>query len=255
MPMADVPFWESKLLARAGFRAYFFGRDGGASQGQFASLNLAANLEDDPEAVAENENRVLAELDAEGLYLPTQVHGRRAHLAGAPFRGVARGNEADAAYTSLRSVAVGVLTADCVPILIGSQDGELAGAVHAGWRGLLGGVIAEAVDRITGVRNLTPDELLVAIGPTVSPQVYEVSREMGEQVLAERFDLSAVIWPDKTQKPKLDLRLMAMKDLMTLGVPGYSIELVGPATGDPRCFSHRRDQGRTGRQLAAIVRK
>jgi copper oxidase (laccase) domain-containing protein len=126
--------------------------------------------------------------------------------------------------------------------------------VHAGWRGLLAGVIGRAILMMTRAYGVPPADLLATIGPAIGPKHYEVSRELAHQFLRDRVDLLGVIWTDRRFKPRLDLRLMAMKDLLISGVPGEQIDLVGPTTDDPRCFSHRRDRGRTGRQLAAVLR-
>lgn len=251
--MDEPLFWPSHILAAAGYRALFFGREGGASTGPLAGLNLSATLGDDPAALSENQRRVLATLGADGLYLPAQVHGTKVTLVNQPAAGVVRGVDADAAVTGVPGLAVGVLTADCVPILVGAADGSCVAAIHAGWRGLADGVIAQALDRIIHAFRIEPDDLLAAVGPAIGPREYEVSRHLGRMFLERRLDLMGVIWPDKRRKPHLDLRMMALGDLMSAGLPGSQVEIVGPSTTDPRCFSHRRDHGQTGRQLAAIV--
>jgi len=197
---------------------------------------------------------VLADLRADGLYLPAQVHGIKPEIVGNPARGVVRGSEADSAWTALPCIAVGVLTADCVPILLAHESGSFVGAIHAGWRGLFGGVIGRGIERACRVFRAQPGELLAAIGPTIDRENYEVDAELAQKFLRKKADLGGVIWPDRRRKPRLDLRMMALADLRQNGLCGGCIELVGPSTSDPRCFSHRLSGGRTGRQLAAVVK-
>jgi len=138
-------------------------------------------------------------------------------------------------------------------VLLGTTSGEAVAAIHAGWRGLRAGVIPRALERLVRAFRVEPGDVLGAIGPAIGPRDYEVSRELGRLFLEKRVDLLGVDWSDKRRKPHLDLRLLAMKDLLAADVPGSQIELVGPSTFDPRLFSHRRDHGRTGRQLSAIT--
>jgi len=252
--MSDMTVWRSRLLPAVGAQGFFFGRTGGASAGCLASLNLSADLETDPLALLENEARVLRLLGVGGLYLPRQVHGVKVDLIIRPVAGVVRGREADAAITALDNLALGVLTADCVPVLLAAASCPAIAAVHAGWRGLRGGVIRDAVERLTRVFGVHPADLVAAVGPAIGPEDYEVSREMGEMFLEKRSDGKGVIWPDRRRNPRLDLRILALQDLLAAELDGDNIEFVGPATADPRCFSHRRDEGRTGRQLAAVFR-
>ncbi len=251
--MTTPPFWKSILLEAAGYRACFFGREGGVSQGHLASLNLGASQEESPAALAQNERRVLDTLGVQGLYLPRQVHGCKVNFVTTGDVGVVRGPDGDAAITARPNMAVGVLTADCVPVLLGAPGGQVAAAVHAGWRGLLDGIIADAVERLVRRFNLSPGDLIAAIGPAIGPDQYEVDRELAERFLRNRFDPTLVPWTDKRKKPHLDLRLMVLKDLLAAELPSQAIEIVGPTTFDERCFSHRRDKGKTGRQLSAIA--
>jgi YfiH family protein len=253
--MNELPCWRSRLLESLGYVAVFYGREGGVSQGACASLNLSEDAGDDPNAMAENEARALTHLGVAGLYLPRQVHADNAVLIDEPVRGVRRGAEADAVVARRADLAVGVLTADCAPILIGALDGGAYAAIHAGWRGLLAGVIPRALLRLTRAFDLRVGDLAAAVGPTIRAADYEVDAELGRRFLQKRVDLAGVIWPDRRRKPHLDLRLMAVKDLLAAGLNGENIEIVGPPTGDPRLFSHRRDHGRTGRQLSAIGRR
>ena len=245
--------WRSLLLDSTGVIARFYGRVGGHGEGALASLNMGALVDDDPALLAANEALVLDDLGATSLYLPQQVHGAAVQVVNRVEPGVVRGEPGDAVWTDRRGVAVGVLTADCVPLLLTTENGDFVGAIHAGWRGLYGGIIGRAIERITRLFCCRPFDLLAAIGPAIGPEQYEVSRELAQQFLTDRPELRGVLWPEKRKKPRLDLRTMALNDLLHNEVSRENIELVGPTTDDERCFSHRRDKGRTGRQLSAIL--
>ncbi len=249
--MPELVKWRSLLLASAGVEARFYGRLGGHSTGPFASLNLGTREGDDPAAIAANETAVLRDLQADGLYLPAQVHGIKADVVVQPYRGVVRGPEADAVWTSIPHLAVGVLTADCVPILIAHESGSFVGAIHAGWKGLLKGVIGRAIERIGRVHKTQPGELLAAIGPAIDVAHYEVDADLARR-FRQKPALGGVDWPNPRRKPHLDLRLMALADLRENGVCAGCVELVGPPTSDDRLFSHRLSGGKTGRQLSAV---
>lgn len=252
--MTELLSWESALLEAAGLTGVFYGRAGGVSSGELSSLNLGAQVGDSPASLAENERRVLADLRAVGLYLPRQIHGDRVRRVSHPVAGVVRGEPGDAVITDEVGLAIGVLTADCVPILFGSRDGGAIGVIHAGWRGLRAGLIGRAIERFTGAFRYQPREIIAAIGPAIGPRTYEVDRALAAEFLRERPDLGGVIWPDKRRKPHLDLRLMALNDLLGAGLESEAVEIVGPTTDDERFFSHRRSGGRAGRQLSAVLR-
>jgi len=255
--MSEATIWRSRVLGSLGYTAIFFSREGGVSDGPLSWLNLGTSVDDDPAAIAENERRVLEAMGVGGLFLPKQVHGDRVALVHKPVTGVVRSLEADAAVAKTAAIdgtALGVLTADCAPILLGSTDGEVIGVIHAGWRGLLAGVVAGTIRRLTRAFSLAPGELAAAIGPTIGVAEYEVGADLAERFLRERADLSTVNWPDRRRKPRLNLRMIALKDLLAAGLSPELVEVVGPTTADTRLFSHRRNGGRTGRQLSAIAR-
>ncbi|WP_205698416.1 polyphenol oxidase family protein [Conexibacter sp. SYSU D00693] len=227
--------------------ARFTDRAGGVSTGAYASLNLGPWTDDVPEDVAENRRRLA---DATGAMLAQghQVHGTTVarvtdrpwpEAAGAAGAGIAGGRPAaaDGQATCLEGVAPIVLTADCVPVVVAGA-GAVA-ALHAGWRGLAGGVLAAGVQAVRELgTNGAP--LRAAVGPSAGPCCYEV----GEEVAA-RFD--ARFRRGTGAATHLDLPAAAAAALRDAGVE--HVELVGLCTiCDERFFSHRRDGGVTGRQ-------
>lgn len=151
----------------------FLGRSGGVSTGLVAGLNTGLGSEDDPAAVAENRARaagaVLPGARLVGLY---QVHSPRCVIVDAPWDDAAR-PEADAMVTSRRGLLLGILTADCAPILLADREAGVIGAAHAGWKGALGGV-AEATIAAMEVLGAQRGRIVAAIGPCIAQPSYEV---------------------------------------------------------------------------------
>lgn len=225
----------------------FTGRQGGHSQGRFASLNLGARWGDDPEAVRRNLEVVAeaAAFDPAWLVCVRQVHGAAVLRAGE----VGEGSEADALWCHRDDgpCVVGVLTADCVPVLLADREGEAVAAVHSGWRGTVAGVVQETV-RALAEAGVPPERLAVAIGPCIEQAAFEV----GEEVAAQ-FD-DAFVERRRWPKPHVDLVGVVRSQLVAAGVPAASIERVGTCThaNPDRYFSFRRDGAGIGQMMSFI---
>jgi YfiH family protein len=224
------------------------GRHGGVSLAPYDSCNVGDHVGDAPAAVAENRRRVAA---AAGLADPTtwtwlhQVHGTSVHLVEDDERGVAP-PEADAAVTARPGRLLAVVTADCAPIVL-AGDGAV-GVVHAGHRGLFGGVIEQAVARL---RAITAGPVRAFLGPCIRPARYE----FGERHLAPfvaRFG-GAVAARTVDGLPALDIPATVRLALERAGVDARDISDCGICTAaSPEHFSYRRD-GTTGRQVTVAV--
>lgn len=236
----------------------FFTRQGGASDGIYESLNCGFGSGDKTEAVRENRMRVAAKLGIghSNVLTVRQVHSPRALVADT---GWTRDNlpEADAIVTAERRVGIGVLTADCTPILFCDAAGGVIGAAHAGWRGAKGGVIESVVDEMEklGARR---ERICVSVGPAISQAAYEVGDDFRENFLAEDKDNEAFFTRrDNSGKPHFDLPGYCQKRLTLAGIE--AIEQMGLCTyGDESLFySYRRAVHRGeadyGRQISAIV--
>lgn len=236
---------KSPLLS--GFPHGFTTRSGGASRAPFDSLNLGTSVGDDPEHVAEN----WAILEREtGLRFARvkQVHGARAVHAHRPTVPV---DEADVVLSRASGVAACVSTADCVPVLLADPGTGLVAAVHAGWRGTLARAVEQAVRELVRASGAPAARLLASVGPSIGPCCYEVSAD-----LAERF--AAELGPEVVHRgppARLDLWRANAALLEAAGVSTRNVELLGRCTSCERrdWFSHRRDAGRTGRQVAFIA--
>lgn len=250
--MSEQIILRSSLLLGAGFAHGFSLRTGGVSEGPFASLNLGRSVGDDPDRVAENVRRFCDAIgaSAERLYETSQVHGRHVAIVRAPADiASVRAIEADALATR-EAVAVGVRTADCVPILLADPRSGAVAAVHAGWRGVAARVIEAAVEALRDL-GVDPRDLVAAIGPHIRPDAFEVGGDVAMKIADASYGAQVVI--AREPRPHVDLAKALRAQLAHLGVD--RVDDVGGCTlTEPaRFFSHRRDAGRTGRHLAAIA--
>jgi YfiH family protein len=173
-----------------------------------------------------------------------QVHGNHViHLdAWRP------GLEADAVWTDRPGQVCAILAADCLPILIADRQGELVGAVHAGWRGLAGDILAAMIDALP----LPSDRLVAWIGPSISAPYYEVDAPVREAILRLDDALSPCFHPRRAGHWQADLKSVARRRLLGLGVDEVFDAKLCTAAEPQRFFSHRRDRGRSGRQANLI---
>lgn len=234
--MDDLIRWE----APGPYRVAFSTRNGGVSEGPYASLNLGRRSGDDVERVDENRRLLCAELgaDSRDLALNYQVHSAAVRLAEAGVRGE---HHADALWTDEPEVPIAALAADCVPVALVRREGTPAVAVaHAGRLGILGGVLEAAVQALGG-------GLAAAIGPAAGPCCYEVGEEVA-QPYRERFGASIL------SGRRLDLWRAAETTLRDAGVGDvHRVDLCTICNPD-RFFSHRRDGKPRGLQgVVAVV--
>lgn len=234
-----------------GTRHGFSTRQGGVSTGRYATLNLSTSWGDDPAAVAENRRRVAAAggFDGERLYLARQVHGAACVLVDGHTPAELREIEADALVATSPGTAVGVLTADCVPILFADDEGRVA-AAHAGWRGTVAGVAAATLAKLVagGARR---ERIRAVLGPSIGPCCFEV----GEEVAAEFEPLVSASLVRGPGKPHVDLRRANRDLLMAAGLGPAQIDAAAPCTycERERFFSYRRDGRGIGQMLSFIV--
>ncbi len=225
------------------------GRAGGVSRPPYSSANLAGHVGDDPGAVAENRRRLArtAGLPDPGVWwFLDQVHGADVVTVTGPPRADDRPPRADAAVTAAAGVPLVVCTADCAPVAI--ADDRAVGVVHAGWRGLLAGVVEAAVDAL---RRIGSGPVRARIGPCVRPAHYEFGRT-DLDLLVARFG-PGVEGRTAAGRPALDVGAAVVAALTTVGVADVADRGWDTAADPTRWFSHRRD-GTTGRQAVVVVR-
>jgi purine-nucleoside/S-methyl-5'-thioadenosine phosphorylase / adenosine deaminase len=217
------------------YEVVFSTREGGVSEGPFASLNLGRATADEPERVDENRRRLCAEVgaDPDALTLNYQHHSADVLKA----RPGARGDRADGLWTDDSGVPLLALAADCLPIALARANGRTPAlaVLHAGWRGLLGGIAS------TGVAALGGSLVSAMIGPGIGPCCYEVGDEVAAP-FRRAFGLGLV------RDGKLDLWSAAEGALRNAGCTRVDRVDICTACAPERFFSHRRDDGVTGRQ-------
>jgi len=218
-------------------RGFCTTRNGGASASPFDSFNLGAACGDDPVRVAENRRLLRRKLPAEPCWLE-QVHGNRViHLDD-----WCEGTAADAAWTHRPGQVAVVLAADCLPVLVADRTGTCVAAIHAGWRGLAAGVIAECIDVLP-----VPAERLVA---WIAPRICRDHYEVGEDVRCAFPDAADAFTPNRDGHWLADLPAIARGQLRDAGVGELKDSMICTAEGS-RFFSFRRDH-RTGRMATAV---
>jgi YfiH family protein len=221
-------------------------RDGGVSRGPWASLNLGLGSGDDAAAVRENLRRAAGALGFDQVVLPRQVHGRRCVPVEGPD---AVPGDADALVTDRPGVLLGVLGADCVGVLLVDARRRVLALAHAGWRGLVAGILSTTLDALRARHGSRPDDLEVLLGPAISAARYEVGDEVVRAVESAVPDGAACLVPGPAGRPHLDLKAALRRQLEAAGVSPAAVEDLARCThGEPDAFfSHRRDGPRTGR--------
>jgi polyphenol oxidase len=248
----------SSLSAIDGVRHGFFTRLGGVSGGLYASLNCGPGSCDEAANVVENRARVAEILGAkpDRLLSVSQQHSADAITAKKPWD-AAKLPEADAIVTSTPGLAIGILTADCAPVLFADGEARVIGAAHAGWRGALSGIIEATVEAMQKL-GAAPERITAVIGPAISQKAYEVGAEYVECFLAEEPESEAFFMNDEgSGEPHFDLPGYVGERLARAGVG--TIADLGLCTycEETRLFSYRRSQHRGeddyGRQISAIL--
>ncbi len=244
-----VPTLTTALPARHGF----FTRQGGVSVGPYASLNCSLSGQDRRDAVLENRARAARALGADPAHLLglTQVHGvavvtvTQAWPAGA-------GAAADAMVSDRAGLALGIVTADCAPVLFADAAAGVIGAAHAGWRGAVAGVL-EATLAAMARLGARPARIVAAIGPCIGQGSYEVAADLHAAVGDDRFFVPG----RRPARWQFDLGGYCAARLATAGVASVERVAADTAAEPDRFFSHRRrtltDGGPIGLQIAVVV--
>jgi YfiH family protein len=255
LPVSDV-LTAPELGDAPGIRHGFFTRRGGVSTGLYAGLNMGLGSSDDPAAVRENRARAASFLGQPDREIATlfQVHSAEVAVVTEPLSGDRP--RADGLVTRTPGLAIGVLTADCGPILFADAKAGVVGAAHAGWRGAAGGVIEATIAAMEGC-GAQRENIMAVLGPTITQENYEVGTDMRAEVLRGTPDADRFFAPGRAEdKAQFDLPGFI---LARLGAAGVAARFVGRCTygEESLFFSFRRATHRGeadyGRQLAAIA--
>jgi hypothetical protein len=244
-------------LAADGARHAFFTRAGGVSEGIFASLNCGFGSRDAAEKVAENRSRAMARLGLTPDRLATcyQVHSPTVVTVDRPWRRD-EPPRADAMVTRHRGIALGILTADCAPVLFVDPAARIIGAAHAGWRGALGGVLEATIAAMASLGAM-PDRIRAGIGHCIAQRSYEVGPEFPAPFVAEDAQNAGFFTPAPRARHFLfDLAGYVTRRLERLGLANIERADGDTAAEPDRFFSYRRSRLENepdyGRELSAI---
>ena len=246
-------------LALPGIGHGFFPRTGGVSEGIFASRNCGFGSGDRREAVAENRDRCRRELGpAETLLTVYQVHSPDV----ATVTGLwtpETSPRADAMVTDRPGLALGILTADCAPILFADAEAGVVGAAHAGWKGALGGVTDATIAAMRAL-GAVPERITAAVGPCIGPDSYEVGPEFRDRFLAEDPDSAGFFHTPANgagARPHFDLPGYVAHRLRRAGLRDVAVTGLDTLAREDLFFSYRRTTLRKepdyGRQISAIL--
>ncbi len=235
----------------------FFGRRGGVSSGVYDSLNCGPGSADDRAAVMENRRRALAALSPNAsLVTLYQVHSATAVTASSPWD-IPDNPKADAMATDRKGIALGILAADCAPILFSDSEAHVIGAAHAGWNGALSGVAESAVTAMIGL-GAKRERIRAAIGPCISQAAYEVGPEFQARFIAADPANAQFFIPSKRERHwQFDLLAYVAYRLRQDGIAAVEALPACTYAREADFFSYRRATHRKeadyGRQLSAIV--
>lgn len=253
----ELPRWiEATWPAPEGIRALTTTRIGGVSVGDYASMNLATHVGDDPAAVAANRQKLMDDLALPSMPIwMNQVHGT--DVADESVLCRADAITADAAYSDQPDRVLAVMTADCLPVALVSHDGSEFALVHAGWRGLAGGVLERTIERF----RAPTDQIMAWLGPAIGPEHFEVGTDVRD-AFVEAFAGDAVAFrsvpeagQDGDEKFLANLYTLARARLRRMGLTRFY--------GGDRCtyaqadlfYSHRRasQQGAATGRMATLI--
>lgn len=225
-----------------------FTRLGGVSRGPFATLNVGHTVGDDEEAVTENHRLVYARLDLAAGQVVTsrQVHGNRAAVVTGHHAGAIVANT-DGLVTGTPGLALMLRFADCQPILLYDPEHHVLGLAHAGWRGVAQGIARRMVEAMQQAFGSQPAALLAGLGPAIGPCCYTVGHEVAAAMGYALPDWTKVMQSEGQEGWRLDLPGANAQQLAAAGVARIEEAGICTACHNDEFFSHRADDGRTGR--------
>jgi len=255
--MNAPPFITVPALDAPGLRHGFFTRQGGVSGGLYASLNCGFGSNDAAADVAENRRRATRTLGAgpDGLVTAYQVHGTDVVTVTAPWR-PGESPRADGMVCATPGIVLGILTADCAPVLLADAEAGVIGACHAGWRGALDGIVAATVGAMEAL-GARPARIAAAVGPCIAQRSYQVGPEFRAAFAAADPAHDRYFAADAGDRSRFDLEGFVRERLAAAGIGSVTALGLDTRADEARLFSYRRatlaGEPDYGRLLSAIT--
>ncbi len=248
-----VRIYRFETLAVEGLVHGVFTRLGGVSQGPFATLNVGHTVGDAPDAVAENQARIFSRMGTQAAQVVTarQVHGNHVAVVQAGDGGRVMDNT-DGLVTAAPGLALMLRFADCQPIVLYDPVHHAVGLIHAGWRGIAQGMAYRAVEKMQGAFGTRPEALLAGLGPAIGPCCYTVGDDVASAMGYALPEWREAMTSLEEGQWRLDLSAANAQQLTAAGVRNIEQAQMCTSCHHDVFFSHRADQGRTGR-FAAVV--
>lgn len=248
------PAWAQEGTIQAGFTT----RNGGVSRPPYNSLNLGYNTDDPRHNVEANRSTLARTFDIGPHLLLTvqQVHGSDILLIDEPNPDLSHflGVECDAIITDQPGIMIGILVADCFPVLLFDPARRVAAVVHVGWRGAAAGLLGKTVKAMQNSFGCRPEQIAAAIGPGIGAHRYEVDRPVRDAFRIGAGDWEKIAEEVALGKWHLDLKRSCQLQLAAAGLEPTRVEAAAECTCCHKelFFSYRRDSGKTGRQIGFI---
>jgi len=239
----------------------FSTREGGVSSPPYAAANMAYHVGDDSLKVAENRRLLSASVTGRAdvpVYTASQVHGNRFLFLDRRNMPMAvhewENQPADSLITAVPKILLGIMTADCLPVLLIDRQLRAVAAVHSGWRGILAGVVPRTIRAMKENYGVDPTGLLVLLGPCIGRCCYQVGEELIKKFAAQPPFAVEDSWYERLSGDYyLDLVQLQVLQLRKLGVLPTAIKAANLCTAcENFFFSYRRERGITGRQIAVV---
>lgn len=248
----NLPILQSQLLSKEAEIVHFCTMRGGCS-GPYSEINLCNYTGDDPMHVQMSRKLFSDELciPLSRMWFPRQVHGTDVLVVDSSMPDA---QEADAVVTNERGLLIGVSTADCVPIILYDNVREVIATAHAGWRGTIGRIVEKTIKKMEASFGCNPVDILAAIGPSISPEAFEVGREVSDIFVREGYADCVV---DGYAKPHIDLWQVNKLQMLSAGLKVQNIDCSPICTfrNSEILFSARKLGIKSGRIVSAIMLK
>lgn len=259
----DNMLLSDNLKGESSVEHFFTTRNGGVSKGDFSTFNLGNFSDDNPIDIHEN-RQILSRMwymDNEDFIIPHQTHSSNVLIVDDEFQALPAPAKIDALYgidatiTKLKNIFLCATAADCVPILLYDKKKEVIAAIHAGWKGIVHLIIENTVGKMMELYQCNPMDIVVAIGPSISIEHYEIGEDVVSKFKMEDIDLTTTSRLNtKSNKLHIDLKQISCNKLFDLGIPFHQIDVSKLCTykNADLFFSARRQSVHCGRMLAGI---